>query len=175
MENPMNLSERFTFRPIRTDEVDQAVQMEQICFPPNEAWPEELMRERILTIPDMTFVAEEKTTGRIVGMMNGLLSDEDHFSDDFLTDVSSHRPGGHHLMITGVQVLPNYRKKGIAKEMMACYLKRAKEKGQTKAFLTCLEEKIPMYQKMGFQDNGISSSTWAEEQWHEMVAVFFNK
>ena len=31
------IMEKYEFRNIRPEEVDQAVRMEQICFPPNEA------------------------------------------------------------------------------------------------------------------------------------------
>jgi hypothetical protein len=35
--------------------------------------------------------------------------------------------------------------------------------------LTCLDEKVEMYRKMGFVDLGISGSTWGGEAWHEMT------
>ena len=35
-------------------------------------------------------------------------------------------------------------------------------------FLTCLPEKIPMYEKMGYTDYGVSESSWGGELWHEM-------
>ena len=39
--------ERFEFRDIRQEEADQAVLIEKICFPPNEACSEKHMKERI--------------------------------------------------------------------------------------------------------------------------------
>ena len=50
MNMPVNkriLEERFEFRNIRSDEAEQAVAIEQICFPPNEACSEKHMRDRI--------------------------------------------------------------------------------------------------------------------------------
>ena len=41
------LNEKFGFRNIKTDEVMQAVSIEQICFPPNEACSEKSMKERV--------------------------------------------------------------------------------------------------------------------------------
>ena len=34
--------------------------------------------------------------------------------------------------------------------------------------LTCLDSRVPMYEKMGFQDKGAANSTWGGEEWHEM-------
>ena len=40
---------RFEFRSIHvnTEEIEQAIKIEQICFPPNEACSEKSMKERI--------------------------------------------------------------------------------------------------------------------------------
>ena len=46
----MNI-ERFEFRNIRIDEADQAAEIEQICFPPNEACSREHMMDRVLHAP----------------------------------------------------------------------------------------------------------------------------
>ena len=52
-----SIEERFEFRNIRPEEADQAAQIEQICFPPNEACSEKMMKERVpvsythLTLP----------------------------------------------------------------------------------------------------------------------------
>jgi hypothetical protein len=34
--------------------------------------------------------------------------------------------------------------------------------------LTAHDEKVPMYEKMGFRDLGISDSVWGGDPWHEM-------
>ena len=41
-----NLHERFEFRYIRPEEGDQAARIEQVCFPPNEACTEKMMRRK---------------------------------------------------------------------------------------------------------------------------------
>lgn len=119
----------------------------------------------------MTLVVEDKAAKTIVGMINGITTDEEKFCDDFITDVSQHNPNGRNIMITGIQVLPAYRHKGLAKALMSRYLGLHKAKGRSKAFLTCLDDKIEIYQKMGFHDDGIVASNWAGLQWHEMICV----
>ena len=70
--------------------------------------------------------------------------------------------------IPGQLALPEYRMQGLARELMARYLRREKERGRRLVLLTCLEDKVGMYEKMGFKDEGISASSWGGEQWHEM-------
>ena len=62
--------EKFEFRNIRKDEVDQAVEIEQICFPPNEACSREHISERIEAVPELFLVAIDKETGRIAGLLD---------------------------------------------------------------------------------------------------------
>lgn len=77
-----NLAERFEFRNIHEEEADQAVQIEQICFPPNEACSEKNMKERIAIAPELFLVAVDKSNGNIAGFLNGLATNEDTFRDE---------------------------------------------------------------------------------------------
>ncbi len=45
----------------------------------------------------------------------------------------------------------------------------AVEKSSGKLFLTCLEGKMSMYQRMHFLDLGMADSSWGGQSWHEMV------
>ena len=45
---------------------------------------------------------------------------------------------------------------------------REKERGRKRAILTCLDEKIAMYEKMGYQKLGLSASVWGGEVWYDM-------
>lgn len=44
------LLERYEFRDIRQEEADQAVAIEQICFPPHEACSEKHMKARVESV-----------------------------------------------------------------------------------------------------------------------------
>ena len=81
-----SVTQKFEFRNIRPEETDQAVMIEQICFPPNEACSEAHMRERIEKAPELFLVAEEKESGKIAGFLNGLSTNEETFRDEFFTD-----------------------------------------------------------------------------------------
>ena len=154
------------FRTIKLEETEQAIEIEQICFPPNEACSPQSMRARIKAAREHFLVAVDENTGLIAGFLNGIATDEPSFRDDFFTDSSLHQPAGKNIMLLGLDVLPAYRGKGLAKEIVRQYAER--ERNREKLILTCLEEKVPMYLHMGFIDNGIADSAWGGEEWHEM-------
>lgn len=163
-----DMLEKFKFRNIEQDETEQAVAIEKICFPPNEACSRESMKERIASAPELFFVAIDKMTGKIAGFLNGIATDEYRFRDEFFTDASLHKPEGKNIMLLGLDVLPEYRKQGLGRELVYQYLRREWEKDRRMVFLTCLESKVKMYEKFGFVDRGIAQSNWGGEEWHEM-------
>lgn len=78
------MNNRYEFRIIKDNEAEQAVRIEQVCFPPNEACSEKNMIERIKNAPELFLVAVDKETGKIAGSLNGLATDEEIFRDEFL-------------------------------------------------------------------------------------------
>lgn len=163
------LNDRFEFRSIRLGEEDAAVAIEQICFPPHEACSEKHMKERIAKAPELFLVAVDKETGEIAGFLNGLSTNEASFKDEFFTDVNLYEPKGKQVMLLGLDVLPQYRRQGLAGEIVRRYAEREKANGRKSLILTCLDEKVTMYRKMGFCDDGIANSTWGGEEWHQMT------
>ena len=139
MEELKAIMEKFEFRNIKQEETEQAIVIEQVCFPPNEACSEQNMKDRISMVPELFLVAVDKKTGQIAGFLNGLATDEPAFRDAFFTDASLHHSDGKNIMLLGLEVL-----------------------------LTCLDEKVKMYEKFGFVDQGIANSAWGGEEWHEM-------
>jgi ribosomal protein S18 acetylase RimI-like enzyme len=164
-----DILEKYEFRRIRPEEADQAAAIEQICFPPNEACSEQHMKERIAKAPELFLVAVDRSTGRLAGFLNGLATDEYTFRDEFFTDANLYNPDGKNIMLLGLDVLPEYRRQGIAKELVYSYARRERENGRQLLILTCLKSKVKMYEKMGFIDRGIANSTWGGEEWHEMI------
>ena len=164
-----DIHQRFEFRDILSTEADKAATIEQICFPPHEACSEAMMKERVAMVSELFLVAVDKATGKIAGFLNGLATDEDGFRDEFFKDSGLHNPTGRNVMLCGLDVLPEYRRQGLATEIMQQYIQREAKRGRKQLILTCLEEKIPMYEKMGYRNNGIANSTWGQEEWYEMI------
>lgn len=163
-----DISGRFEFRNIEPGEINQAVAIEQICFPPNEACSERSMIERVRAAQDLFLVAVDKETGKIAGFLNGIATDEYRFRDAFFTDATLHSPDGRNIMLLGLDVLPEYQRQGLGRELVFRYLRREREKCRREVVLTCLESKVRMYKKFGFEDRGIADSDWGGEKWHEM-------
>ena len=165
------LQKRFEFRCIKQEEAEQAIVIEQICFPPNEACSPKSMSERIAAAPEMFLVAADRETGKIAGFLNGIATDEKAFRDEFFTDVNLHDPKGENVMLLGLDVLPEYRGQGLAREIVAQYCEKERKNGRRMLVLTCLDSKVEMYRKMDFEDLGEANSTWGGEKWHEMTRV----
>ncbi|MCD8119580.1 MAG: GNAT family N-acetyltransferase [Lachnospiraceae bacterium] len=158
----------YLYRTIHAEEAEQAAEIEQICFPPNEACAWDKMLERVQTAPELFLVAVDGKSRKIVGCLNGLATDENAFRDEFFTNADLFQPGGKNIMLLGLGVLPEYRHQGIARELVKRYADRERAKERESLILTCLRSKVAMYEKMGFEDEGISGSSWGGEEWHEM-------
>ena len=74
--------------------------------------------ERISVAPDLFYVAIEKETGKMAGFLDGIATDEMVFRDEFFTDASLHNPKGRNIMLLGLDVLPEFRKIGLAREIV---------------------------------------------------------
>ena len=163
--------ERFEFRTIKSEEAEEAAEVEQICFPPNEACSKEHMTERIAVAPDLFLVAIDRRTGKIAGFLNGIATDEHGFKDEFFTDARNHKKDGNNIMLLGLDVLPEYRNQGLGRELVYNYCRREQARGRKRLVLTCLADKVKMYTKFGFRDLGESTSEWGGEKWHEMDII----
>ena len=162
------MTEKFEFRDVRPDEAELTIVIEQICFPPNEACSAKSMRERGANAAETFLVAVDKETGKLAGFLNGVATNEEVFRDEFFTDITLHNPEGKNIMLLGLDVLPEYRHQGLAREIMNRYVSREQAKGRKCLYLTCLDGKVEMYKKMGYTDDGISGSVWGGEEWHDM-------
>lgn len=164
----MNLSDRFEFRNVKLEEAQEVADIESICFPPHEACSKKDMYERVERASELFLVAVDKENGKIAGFLNGLATDEMNFRDEFFTDAKVNEANGKNIFLLGLDVRPEYRMQGLARELMRQYVLREQAKGRKMLKLTCLEQKVEMYKKMGYQDEGISASVWGNEVWHEM-------
>lgn len=163
--------DKYELRNIYADEAEIAEAIELACFPSNEACKLSIMKQRVQLAPDIFLVAVEKETGKMIGYITGLATNEVHLRDEFYTEPTLYDPEGENVMILSVAVLPEYQRQGIAREMMQAYLRRENGRNRRLIVLTCLEGKVKMYNKFGFFDCGESGSAWGGERWHEMVYV----
>ena len=144
---------QFEFRNILLEEAEQAAEIEKICFPPNEACSKPIMKERIIQAPRIIFGRSRQRNGKACRLFKWSCYRRRRFSRDaFFEDVRLHVPTGGNVMLLGLDVLPKYRGKGLARELVSQYFFRERNRGRKRKriILTCLESKVKMYEKMGF-------------------------
>ena len=130
-----HISERYEFRNIKQNEAEEAAEIERICFPPNEACSKKHMKDRVAGIADLFLVAIDKENGKMAGFLNGLATDDEILKDEFFTDASLHNPEGKNIMLLGLDVLPEYRSQGLARELVRRYLEREWGRGRKEIIL----------------------------------------
>lgn len=140
--------------------------IEAACFPPAEAASREAVLERIEVFPENFFVAE--TEGRIIGFINGGNTDEPILPDEFYRDITMHKPDGAYQTVFGLNVLSEYRRRGIGEQLVRRYVEAARERGKKGVILTCKEEKIHFYEKIGFTCHGVADSCHGGAVWYDM-------
>lgn len=167
----------YHIRPVHWDdphELEAIAEIEAVCFPLAEAASLDSIRQRAVAFPESFFVAEEDSPvqGRLVGFINGCVTDEMTIRDEMFEDVSTHCPNGAYQAIFGLDVLPDCRRQGIAAGLMKVLIAAARSAGRKGLILTCKERLIPYYEKFGYRNLGVSKSVHGGAVWFDMVLEF---
>ncbi len=157
-------------RKVITEDLDAVSEVEAVCFPQAEAATEASFKQRIKTFPDSFFIAE--SDGKIIGFINGCITNETTIYDELFSDAASHSPNGDYQAIFGLDVIPEYRNKGIAAQLMNHMIDMSKLNGRKGVILTCKEYLINYYSKFGFKNKGISKSEHGGAKWYDMILEF---
>ena len=85
----------YTIRFARPEDLEALIQVEAECFPAAEAAGRESFQARLEIFPDSFLVAELADGGRIIGFINGAVTDARTISDDMIEKADSEyfRPG----------------------------------------------------------------------------------
>ena len=113
-----------------------------------------MMVERATKAPEYFLVAVDRQTGKIAGILNGLATDETTFRDEFFYKRRASCPGrkNSHASWTGSSSGISGRGACQSAYVSVSLQNGAKEKDMV--LLTCLDSRVPMYEKMGFQSEG---------------------
>ena len=144
--------------------------IEDACFPEAEAATLESLSERLHLFPESFLVAEAE--GVLVGFVNGAVIDEPIIRDAHYHDAALHNPDGAYQSVFGLDVVPAFRRKGIAEKLLTALIDAARQAGRKGLTLCCKEEKIPYYEKFGLVNSGRSSSTHGNAVWYDMILHF---
>lgn len=161
----------YTIRNVKAEDLDQVTEVEALCFPAAEAATEESFRKRIDTFPESFLVAENES-GKIIGFINGCVTDERTIRDEMFEDSGLHRADGMYQSIFGLDVIPEYRRQGVAADLMNHLIQTAKARGKKGLILTCKDRLIHYYEKFGYRSMGISGSVHGGAVWYDMLLEF---
>lgn len=157
-------------RKVKADDLEAVTHVEATCFPQAEAATKESLKNRIETFQNSFFVAE--LDGKIIGFVNGGVTNDTVIQDEFFSDSSLHIEDGDYQAIFGLDVMPEYRNQGIAAQLMNHIIEEAKGAGRKGAILTCKDKLIHYYSKFGFVNRGISQSVHGGAEWYDMILKF---
>lgn len=151
-------------------DLSAVAEVERRCFPPKEAATEEEFRERLEAYADCFWLLFED--GRLASFIDGMATDEADLRDEMYADASLHRPDGRWQMIFGLNTLPEYRRRGYAAMLVRHLTEESRKRGKLGVVLTCKERLVPYYASLGFENEGLSSSTHGDVSWYQMRLIF---
>ena len=152
------------------EDANTLAQIEEICFPPEEKASKKRITQRLSAYPEGFWVLVKN--GTIIGFVNGPATDENELTDEMYADTSFHKADGKWQMIFGVDVLPEYRRRGLAAIMLRRMIDDSYKAKKEGVVLTCKEHLVHYYARFGFEDEGISESEHGGAVWHKMRLTF---
>lgn len=157
-------------RLAKPEDLDAIIEIEAICFPVEEAASKEAITERFNIFMENFVVVEDD--GKVVGFINGCCYHELSLPDELYHDSSLHDKDGAYQTVFGLDVLPAYRKKGVAKQLIDYFIALAKQRGKKGIVLTCKDHLVHYYERFGFVHQGVSDSTHGGAKWNDMHLIF---
>ena len=146
-----------TIRTAVPADLDAVVQVEAACFPAAEAADRKSLKERLDAFPQSFFVAEDGN--RIIGFINGAVTNERTI-------------GGAYQSIFGLDVVEEYRHRGVASRLMKAMIEQARNQGRRGLILTCKDRLIGYYETFGYVNTGLSKSVHGGAVWYDMILEF---
>lgn len=151
-------------------DLKKIAEVEAICFPEAEAATEQSLRKRLEAFADCFWLLEDEDT--LVGFVNGMITDQEHLTDEMYENSKLHDADGKWQMIFGVDTIPEYRRGGCAEMVLRKVIEDTKNAGRLGIVLTCKDRLVHYYARFGFVDEGISDSEHGGVVWHEMRLTF---
>lgn len=157
-------------RKATLDDLKEIAAVEAECFPAAEAASEESLMKRLSVFADHFWLLFDGD--KMVGFVNGMVTDEPDLSDEMYDDASMHNPDGKWQMIFGVDTIPEYRRQGCAGKVLSRVIEDARKQGREGLVLTCKDKLIHYYAKFGFENEGLSKSVHGDAVWYQMRLKF---
>lgn len=151
-------------------DLEQIYNIECICFPSKEAAEYSSIADRLRVFKDCFLVAVYN--GEIIGFINGATISKRYIEDDMFSDTSFHNPDNGYQAVFGLDVLPEYRNRGVAGKLLSTFIEAAKLRNKRAVVLTCKEHLLGYYKSFGFENLGISNSEHGNAVWYDCILEF---
>ena len=151
-------------------DIDIIYEVENICFPASEAATKGILFNRLQHYANHFWLMFDDN--KLVSFIDGMVTNQKDLTDDLYECANLHNENGSWQMIFGVNTIHEYRKRGLASELMNIVIENAKQQNRKGLVLTCKKELIPFYSKFGFINEGISCSTHGNIEWFQMRLTF---
>ena len=153
-------------RTAKLSDLDSVAQVEAECFPQAEAASREQFADRLAHYASHFWLMFEGE--RLIAFVDGLVTDEDTLTDEMYAHPEMHNESGKWQMIFGVNTLPEYRRQGLASELMRRAISDSREQGRLGLVLVCKAELVHWYAGLGFVSEGLSESVHGGAVWYQM-------
>ena len=157
-------------RTASMEDLDAITAVEAACFPAAEAATREEFAGRLCHYADHFWLLFED--GRLVSFVDGMVTNRPDLTDEMYADASLHDPAGEWQMIFGVNTLPEFRRRGLAGQLLRRAIADAKAQGRKGLVLTCKDRLVHYYASFGFVSEGVSGSTHGGVVWYQMRLTF---
>lgn len=154
-------------RTAKISDVEQIAAVESACFPPAEAATRAEFEQRVRVYGEHFWLMFDGE--RLVSFVDGFVTNERDLSDEMYENAAMHDEAGQWQMIFGVNTLPEYRRRGLAEQLLRRAVSDARQQGRRGLVLTCKDKLVHYYARLGFVSEGISDkSVHGGATWYQM-------
>lgn len=154
-------------RTAKMSDVEQIAAVESACFPPAEAATRAEFEQRVRVYGEHFWLMFDGE--RLVSFVDGFVTNERDLSDEMYENAAMHDEAGQWQMIFGVNTLPEYRRRGLAEQLLRRAVSDARQQGRRGLVLTCKDKLVHYYARLGFVSEGISDkSVHGGAVWYQM-------
>ena len=154
-------------RHVKKGDLNAIIAIEKMGFTKAQAGTKEQYNDRIDKLSDTFLVAQKQD--EIVGFIVGPVVNEKYVEDWMYEQTPKNLKQGGNQIIFTIAVHEKYRYQGIGSKLLKAIEALARSNQRKTISLTCLEDKIPFYEKNGFKNHGIADSTHGGDIWYNMV------
>ena len=157
---------RIEIRRVERSDIDSCYMLEKLCYDEFEVAPRDFIEKRIEIYPDGFYVAE--VDGVVVGMVNSGATHRDDVTDEGLKYLVGHVRNGCNGVVFSLAVHPDYRGRGIGRQLVERIIEVAEQKQKQRLLLVCRKSLIGFYESIGFSCSGPSSARFGDRLHFQM-------